>query len=30
MASDLSETELANLPVVDAQTMRIYRLADIP
>jgi hypothetical protein len=30
MASDLSETQVADLPVVDAQTMRIYRLVDIP
>jgi len=30
MASDLSETQVADLPVVDAQTMQIYRLADIP
>jgi len=30
MASDLPETPPADLPVVDAQTMRIYRLADIP
>jgi hypothetical protein len=30
MASDLSGTQVADLPVVDAQTMRIYRLVDIP
>jgi hypothetical protein len=30
LASDLPRTEPADLEVVDAQTMRVYRLVDIP
>ena len=30
LASDLPKTEPADLEVVDAQTMQVYRLVDIP